>query len=324
MDLSIIIPYHNEGLNFITTTINSIKDTIDIDSYEIIVVDDFSDTPLQQIDGVNVVRHYKNLGVGVAFDTGVEIAKSENLFLMGSDIRFSKNKWASQIIKEIEEYPKSFTCTSCVAISASNMDIEERRNVNVVNGATILMFHDKKSNPLQTETFRGIIEAQWLKHLKNRDVDSYEIPCILGAAYGVKKSWYEYVDGWACHKIWGTLEPYISLKSWLFGGSCRTAPRVETAHIFKPSGTHGTKQEFLIYNKLMVATLLLDDYNRLISFIGTNSIVERGKEIYLNNLDLIMKKREEYKGKTVYNYLDLFKRFKIDYRPEYKSDYKIV
>jgi hypothetical protein len=240
---------------------------------------------------------------------------------MGSDIRFIENKWASQTLKEIEDYPKAFTCTSCVVLNADStekMDISKQRLVNVVNGSTILMFHDKKSNPTQTETFRGIIEAKWLPHIKNRDVDSYEIPCILGAAYGVKKDWYNYVDGWVGHKKWGTLEPMISLKSWFFGGSCRVAPRIETGHIFKTHGTHGTPQDKLLYNKMLVSTLLFDDYNRLISFLGTNSIVERSKMMYQNNLNFIMTKRKEYKKKIVYNYLDYFKKWNIDYRPNYK------
>jgi glycosyltransferase involved in cell wall biosynthesis len=318
MNLSIIIPYHDEGLDFITTTINSINETIDVANTEIIVVDDFSDIPLVPIENVRILRHNENLGVGAAFDTGVKESKSENIFLMGSDIRFVRNNWASKIIQEIELYPKSFTCTSCVALSAEKLNIEERRLVNVVNGATILMFHDKQSNPRQTDTFRGIIEAQWLPHLKNRDVDSYEIPCILGAAYGVKKQWYNYVDGWSGHKKWGTLEPYISLKSWLFGGTCRTAPRIETGHIFKTVGTHGTPQEKLLYNKMLVATMLLEDYERIISFMGTNPTVERARIMYNENLDFILKKREEYKSKIIYNQQEFFDRFKIDYRPDFK------
>ena len=133
MKLSIVITYHNEGKEFILTTINSIRNTIDVDDYEIIVVDDCSDIPLKEINNVTILRHNVNKGVGASFDTGVKIAKSENLFIIGSDIRFIKNKWASQIINEINNYPSSFTCTSCIAISAKNMNIEERRLVNVVN-----------------------------------------------------------------------------------------------------------------------------------------------------------------------------------------------
>jgi glycosyltransferase involved in cell wall biosynthesis len=318
MNLSIIIPYHNEGMEFITTTINTIRDSIDVEQYEIIIVDDCSNIPLQSIDGVTVLRHDKNMGVGIAFDTGVKVAKSENLFLMGSDIRFAPNKWASQMLTEIESNPKSFICTSCVALHADALDIEKRRLVNVLCGATILMFHDKQSNPAKNEAYRSIIEAKWLPHTRSRNIDSFEIPCILGAAYGVKKQWYDYVDGWAGHKKWGTLEPYISLKSWLFGGTCRIAPRIETGHIFKPVGTHGTPQDALFYNKMMVATMLIEDYQRLISFLPENSIVKRSRIMYNENIDFILKKRQEYRAKIVYKQQDYFDRFNIDYRPEYK------
>lgn len=314
MYLSIIIPYHNEGREFILTTINSIKETIDVPVYEIIVVDDCSDVPLEEIEKITILRHDINKGVGAAYDTGVKVAKSENLFIVGSDIRFIKNKWASQLIKEIDNHPKSFTCTSCVAISKDNMNIEERRLVNVVNGATILMFHDNITDPSKSENFKSIIEARWLPRIKNRDIDSVEIPCILGAAYGVSKTWYNYIDGWACHKTWGSLEPYISLKTWLFGGTCRLATRIETAHIFKTQGTHSVPQHVLFYNKIMIATLLLDDYQKYIEFLGDHVTIKKAKELFDKNKDLILKKQEEYKPKIVYKAEDFFERFKIDYR----------
>lgn len=36
--------------------------------------------------------------------------------------------------------------------------------------------------------------------------------------------------------------------------------------------------------------------------------------MYNDNIVEIMKKKEEYKDKTVYNYLYFFEKFKIDYR----------
>jgi glycosyltransferase involved in cell wall biosynthesis len=316
--ISIIVPYHLEGREFILETIACIESTIDVDTYEIIVVDDGSDLQKSWLPGhVRMLKHIHNQGVGAAFDTGVSVAQYDNLFLMGDDIRFLPNKWASQIIKEIEDHPKAFTCTSCVNLNRErpeNMDIEKRRLISVVNGATIILFHDKLSNPRKPESFRGIIEAQWLPVLKDRNVDSYEIPCILGAAYGVSKAWYNEVDGWAGHRLWGTLEPHIALKSYLFGGSCRTAPRIETGHIFKRVGNHNTPQDILMYNKMMVATLLFDDYNRLIHFLGTNSIVERARLMYQAKLPWILEKKFEYKDKTVLSIEEYVSRWGIDYR----------
>lgn len=316
--ISIIIPYHFEGKDFILETIEGIQSTIDVDPYEIIVVDDGSDLQKSWLpDSVHVMKHIRNEGVGKAFDTGVSVAQYDNLFLMGDDIRFAPNNWASKIVEEIQKHPKAFTCTSCVNLNREkpeNMDIEKRKKISVVNGATIIIFHDSKSNHRKPETFRGIIEAQWLPVLKNRDVDSYEIPCILGAAYGVSREWYNYVDGWVGHRLWGTLEPHIALKSWLFGGSCRTAPRIETGHIFKLVGNHNTPQDVLMYNKMMVATMLFEDFNRLIMFLGTNSIVERARLMYQANLPWILEKKFEYKDKTVLSIEEFVSRWGIDYR----------
>lgn len=313
MKLSIIIPYHNECKTFISATISQIKNTIDFPDYEIIVVDDCSDDPLS-LNGVTVIRHTTNKGVGAAFDTGVAHAASDNLMLMGSDIRFINNGWSSQLVKEIEDHQKAFTCTSCVGLNENEMDISKRRDAHTRTGATMLIYHDQFSNPKKSATFRSIIEAKWLPQLTNRDIDSYEIPCILGAAYGVKKSWYQYCDGFALHRKWGTLEPYISLKSWLFGGSCRVAPRIEIGHIFKTAGTHGTTLDVVIYNKLMVARVLFYNHDLLVKFLGSNPTVDSGKEMYNQNLPAILQKATEYKSKMVMNTAQFAARFGIDYR----------
>ena len=69
--VSIIIPYHNEGEDFIKETIGGIKKTCDVSPFEVILVDYGSDTPLnlESEDDIHVVRHDRNYGVGRAFDT---------------------------------------------------------------------------------------------------------------------------------------------------------------------------------------------------------------------------------------------------------------
>lgn len=312
--LSIVITYHEEGLEFLTECLNSLWNSIDVEDYEVIVVDDCSKVPLPNIKGVRILRNLQNCGVGRSFDVGIGAATYENIIMMACDMRFAANNWVSKLVKEIENHPKSLTCTACVGLNKENMDFEKRRLVLRCYGATILLFHDKKSNPVQTETFRGIIEAKW-QSLDKTSVDkSYELPCILGACYGFKKSWYQYIDGFWGHKKWGTLEPYVSLKSWFFGGSCRIAPQIETAHIFKKVGTHNIQQDQLLFNKLLVATLLFEDSQRLIDFLGTNSIVVRSKKLFKDMEPAILEKKEEYRAKTVYSIKEFCDKFKIDMR----------
>ncbi len=300
--------------------LNQVRSTIDISDYEIIIVDDFSDEPLPIIAGTTIIRHTRNKGVGQAFDSGVRAARGENVILIACDMRFIKNNWVSKLVAEIEMHPQSLICTTCVGINSSNMDFEARRKVQRAYGATILMFHDKKSNPVKSDTFRGIIEAKW--YLKQPG-DVYEIPCILGACYGVKKHWYNYIDGWYGHQQWGTLEPYISLKSWLFGGNCLVATHIETAHIFKDNGpkkeyinVHQVQQDRLMYNKMLVAKLLLPDPDRYISFLGKNPIVDRAKAMIEKDRKEIEARRQEYIKKIVMPLRAFADKFKIDLRKE--------
>ncbi|HUU99457.1 MAG TPA: glycosyltransferase family 2 protein [Bacteroidales bacterium] len=313
--LSIIIPYHNEPIGFIRAAINQVRETIDVSPYEIIIVDDGSVNPLL-LQGENIIRHEINKGVGAAFDTGAQAARYDNLFLMGSDIRFQKNGWASKMIGEIQADPKAFICTRTIGLSSARpefLDMEQQKErFKNYNGATILVIHSHETNPRMPEWFKSIIEAKWLPD-QGPGKGTFEVPCILGAAYGVSRAWYMHCDGFAGHRKWGTLEPYISLKSWLFGGSCKCASGIETGHIFKPHGTHGTSQEEIIYNKMLVATLLFDNYKELIGYLGDTAPVAFAEVAYKNNLKWILAKREEYKDKTVIAMEDLLAKLDIKY-----------
>lgn len=327
MSLSIIIPTHNEGIDFVSETVRNIKDTIDV-PYEIIIIDDYCDKPIK-IPGVKVVRHLSNKGVGAAFDTGVALAKYNSLFLMGCDIRFVKNQWASKMLTDIKEHPKSLICTSVVHLSAGTPDLtfEVSRQNFVYNGATILMAYGKED--------WNILKAEWLpreSRLLKKGLDlsikmlspygvipsesSYQVPCILGAAYGVSKQWYNYIDGFWGHRKWGSLEPYISLKSWLFGGDCLTAPHIETGHIFNDTqGRHKTGFENLAYNSMLVAWLLFEKEDRewLIRHLQKHEWVVKAKEMIADKRFDIMVKHNEYKKKREMTVNEFITKFNIPF-----------
>ena len=314
-ELSIVIAYHDEGQDFINETVRQIQDTIDIDNYEMIVVDDCSRVPLEDMINVRVLRHAINLGVGEALRTGIWAAQSDNIWLQGADIRFIPNGWASNMIKEINEHPKALSCATCIGINKDDMDIASRRRRSRRNGARILFFHDHITHPKMPKNFRNILEAQWLP-VNQSHTESYEVPCILGAAYGAKKKWLQYIDIWWGHRSWGTLEPYASLQSWLMGGSCRTVPSVETGHIFKPSGTHGIKLHHLPYNKMLVATLMFEEQHadRLINFLGRNVQVRGGSDMFQESLLDITEKRKEFEEKIVLPIEEYVERWDVDFR----------
>jgi glycosyltransferase involved in cell wall biosynthesis len=304
--VSIIVSYHNEPVSFLMTCLNQIRGT-SVDA-EIIVVDDCSKYPLEPIEGIRIIRHAENRGVGACFDTGVSEAAHDNIVLTACDMRFADNNWLGSLVSDIEANPKSLICTACAVLGEKDqsMTIERKKSY----GATILFYHDHKTNPKKHKGFRSIIEAKWYE--KQSD-EIYEIPCILGACYGVKKSWYQYIDGFWGHSRWGTLEPYISLKSWLFGGNCLIDPKIVTGHIFKRTGTHNVLFDTLVYNKILIATLLFPESERMIRFLGDNPMVRRVKAQIKSIEPKIREKKAEYDAKTVYSINDFIERWQIDY-----------
>ena len=150
-------------------------------------------------------------------------------------------------------------------------------------------------------------------------VECYEVPCILGAAYGVSKKWYNYIDGFWGHKFWGALEPYISLKSWLFGGDCLVAPHIETAHIFNEpgeSGGHGNENKYALYknyNRILAAWLLFPklDRTKLIDWLKETESVVKAKEMIKEDIIKILEKRKEYTSKTVIPISEIVKKSKL-------------
>lgn len=306
--LSIVIPYHNETRTALHTCIDQLLNTIDVPVYEIIIVDDGSYRPLEPISGTTIIRHKNNQGVGMAFDTGVKNARYGNLFLMGNDIRFLKNGWASKMMSEIENHPKAFTCTTCIRLGRGNLrevyeiDMEKQLRLRKFGmGATIKM-----------KSSESIIDAQWLPtDGRSPDEESYEVPCILGAAYGVKKAWYEYIGGWEGHKVWGTLEPMISIKSWLFGGSCRVAPQVQVGHIFNIVNKHGVHSKYISYNKILTALLFIPNPDQIIVSLGNRNNKSLDK-LFSDNRAWIDKKIREYKSKTIFPFQQYCEKFNIN------------
>lgn len=311
MQTSIIIAYHNEGQAFINETVKQIRATADLKDYEILIVDDHSKGKIS-VPGARIVRHAQNHGVGRAFDTGAYYAKGDNLIIMGSDIRFIANNWMSKLVATTDANPHSLICTNCVALnkaSDKNMDIAYRRNINMRGGASLLFKYGGTPKKGKMSP-RSILAAQWLPDNKS-ETGVIEVPVILGAIYGVKRDWYMYIDGFAGHHIWGTLEPLISIKSYKFGGNCLCNRDIDTGHIFCKKSLHNISQQTVYYNKIWAASILFDKplSDSLIAHLPASPSVQAAKKMVDSNRVAI--KRKEYKNKAVLSDRELLKRMKV-------------
>jgi hypothetical protein len=99
--VSIIIPHYN-GEKLLYNCINSIYQNIDIDNFEIIVVDNAStDNSIKNIQNlfsdVIVVSNKKNIGYSGGCNIGAQHAKGKYLIFLNNDTEHS-DRWIEKLV----------------------------------------------------------------------------------------------------------------------------------------------------------------------------------------------------------------------------------
>ena len=321
--ITLIIAEHNEGQQ-LNDTLDSILSTSNHDLYDIVVVSDGSTVPLNLEKYKDLVKHVKTKergGVGAAFDEGFSAVSTPNVITMGSDIRFLENGYIEKMLDILEDNRKSLVCTTNIGINAERMDIHHPKSIRR-HGARVLFFLKAEDLPKNTRLFkpgdprlpnyRNILEAKWIS---KQEGSLYEIPCILGAFYGMSSEWYGHIKGYWGHRYWGTLEPYISLKSWFAGGDCKMAVDIEVAHIFKQRPSHVTHVHDLLYNKLFVSEALFPPKiaRVFIDFLGMNEHINRAKRMVLENRKKLKEVRDYHESIFTRDIFWFYERFPCKY-----------
>ena len=232
---------------------------------QVIVVDDGSDVPIICPPGIKVIRHKRNLGVGAAFDTGVKAAETDNLVLMGADI-LVQPMWDERVIDILEDHPMAITCSVCSGFNTEDQAFMDGRHLRY--GAHILKYHE---TPMRKHTQTDILQAQWNREKPDWDADGMaRIGCILGAFYVTTKRAYTSIGGFIGHRLWGGLEPMISIRAKRSGLPLYVAGFLETAHNYgRLHKTHErtVRWDVILYNKMFMAHTMFEDPTELMGLL---------------------------------------------------------
>jgi glycosyltransferase involved in cell wall biosynthesis len=253
--ISVCICFRND-FELIYDTVSNLCEGLDITDLEVIIYNDGSVAdsgefqPLEAKDfefkNVRVINNPSQRGIGAGFDVMAKEALSDTIVLCGSDIRTRDKEWLHDVLRASEVYPDTIGCCACVGLTPTELNLDHEGR-NIYYGATIELQSDvnslSKDSPKRINPdYTALFEASWL-HEKQSE-EPYEIPCALGAFYFVSKAYYEKIGGWDTdpndqyigHRQYGNLEPYISIKSWLYGGGVTMFPNIEVGHIFSRIG----------------------------------------------------------------------------------------
>jgi glycosyltransferase involved in cell wall biosynthesis len=334
---SIIIPFRNE-FDSIGGMISHLKSTLlNPEEVEIIIVNDGSfgaDAKFKplEIEGVTVIQLRHSYGVGASFDRGVELAKGDVIILTASDV-YPFAGWYEKVIVAVEQSPNSLGCATCVGLNPKKMDLYNPKNTRRY-GADLLFYVTEEDLPESNArhnkrgSYTSIMKAKWLPS-KQQDAP-YEIPCILGAFYFTSKAYYKVLGGWDTiagdrfcgHKTYGSLEPYISLKSWLVGGGCILYPDIEAGHVFSrivrrnrwTKGVRNPKDHW--WNQLFILeTMILDEglRQRLYDFIHFERAFHQARVWIKKNQDAVVRIREANRQKFKYDHTLFTTKFNYDF-----------
>jgi glycosyltransferase involved in cell wall biosynthesis len=337
--ISVCIPAHNEGDDLLDEVLINLITTAESDNFEIILFNDgskdsnarFKPLRLGFINyNIKIIDSPIQYGVGYALDRCVEEASGDIIVIMGADV-MTDYGWIQSITEAVESNVGDIICTACVGISPDNMDMH-REGRKIRYGANMLVQMDFDDLPKNTQenfilhkrySYTDLFRAKW-RSFKESD-EPYEIPCLLGAFYWTTKSFYQKIHGFDTeahkrfhgHSLYGHLEPLLSLKTYLYGGSCKMFPKIETGHCFgrkdKRHRMRADKASILAWNAIWIAYTMCDDELRdyLIGWLDSCLALNRAKTYVRKNMESLLKVRERNKVEFVKDVTWYMERFGI-------------
>ena len=305
--ITIVMPFLNEGEEP-RKTIESIYRTTPSPLFKIIAIDDASDEPpkgFDEFDDVCYIRNEHRIGSAGCRHLGAGLVETPYLFIIDAHMRFKQDDWCLKLIDALEKEPQTAFCTTCLGLSEGRMNVYLPKGKYY--GATLTII-DETATP--DRPARNILEPKWAKKQKQ---PVYEIPCLLGANYAFSSDWFRTIRGVDGLQIWGTQEPFLSLKTWLAGGKCKIITDIEIGHKFRDHAPYRTPVYHLVYNKIFVCkTVLPDDLGeKLIDYLPKDGTFRRAMKQIKENAAFIEEARRYYRRLFNTSIYDYCRRFDI-------------
>ncbi|MBD5364494.1 MAG: glycosyltransferase [Bacteroides sp.] len=257
--LTVIIPFLNEGIELIRTVESILKTSSN--RIQIIAINDCSTDEYDYksaLEGLNVsyVVNFTRKGVAQSRDFGVKLSKTPYVMFLDAHMRALSEDWDQLVINELQKNPYQILCAQTDVIyknydgSYSYPSKLERPD----SYGAYIDWGTKGYNP----------DPKWSLFTIGKE-DISHIPVVLGASYATSIKFWEKIDGLTGLKSYGSDEPYISIKAWGMGGSCSIVKHVVFSHLYRKSAPYYIPEIDCIYNRLLIANVLLPDpYNSIV------------------------------------------------------------
>jgi len=250
--LSIIIPCLDDPA--LGDTIRSIVRTTDPAwPVRVIVVDDASkkavcrDCLQKEFPRLNlaVIRKTERQGCAASRQIAANRAATDWLLFTDAHMRFTKGWYQAFCEAAQSADPKTLLCGTYISRSGAETyapiggsEFFFFREQSFTGSGVRMMEHDPLPEPYPAPA-------------------SYEVPCAIGAAYFISRDWFNALRGFEGLKGYGSDEPFLSIKSWLAGGSVRVMRDVRIEHLHQGrAASERDSKTLMLYNKLFMLQTL--------------------------------------------------------------------
>lgn len=250
--LTIVIPFLNEEEE-VKNTVVSINEYTG-NQVDIILINDASDNHYDyekdfiNYKNVHIIKNKERKGSAISRDIGISMIKTPYFLSLDAHMRFYDKEWVDIIVEKLEEDDRKLLCCQTKVLKKSFWGDIESPQTTPVFGAHIIF-----------EKGQDLLNVKWNKKEHYPGSDSEKIPCVLGAAYAGSKRYWTYLRGLEGLINYGCEEAYISMKIYLEGGYCELLKNVTVGHIYRTRFPYQMSSDDLIYNKLLIAELLLPE-----------------------------------------------------------------
>jgi glycosyltransferase involved in cell wall biosynthesis len=214
--LTVIIPFLNEG-DEVGKTVASVLGTA-TGSPDIILINDGSTDgydyrAVAEQHGCRYVEHGARQGVSASREEGIALAETPYILLLDAHMEMYGEGWDERVCALLEGDPRALVFARSVTLSP-----ERKAGTVVTHGAHI--------------AFSEGIRARWNGPSEAPDGNVVEVECPLGAAYAMRKDYYERLHGLQGLRGYGGDEEFLSLKIRWEGGRVLLVKDWLAGHIY--------------------------------------------------------------------------------------------
>eukprot|EP00048_Salpingoeca_helianthica_P020391 m.6333 g.6333 ORF g.6333 m.6333 type:complete len:537 (+) comp4752_c0_seq1:73-1683(+) len=250
--MSVIICFHNEARSTLLRTVRTVIDrTPPTLLREIILVDDFSDWPIDpdlvQMQKVHYVRTDRREGLIRARVRGAVEAKAEVITFLDSHCEANVG-WAEPLLQRVKEDPHN--------VVTPVIDVIDDNTFNYVG------------SPLVRGGFNWGLTFKWKslpRTVKRHASDAILSPTMAGGLFTMNRDYFFSLGSYdLAMDVWGGENLEMSFRIWQCGGRLEILPCSRVGHVFRkrhpysfPGGGVGN---IFLKNSMRVAEVWMDEY----------------------------------------------------------------